>query len=530
MHITKAIIENYRTLKKATVPFNEHLNIIVGDNECGKSTLLEAINLALTGLLNGRSIVTELHPYLFNSEAVVAYVASLGSPKPLLPPEITIQLFFKDDPALVALKGINNSLHENVPGVVLKILFDNSYATELAAYSAHMNEVRTMPVEYYKIEWHSFAGNAITARSIPTKCSFIDASVVRNTASANKYVVDIVKDVLNPKQQAELSLTYRKMKNTFLAEPSVDDINKQLAALKGKISGKEISVSLDNSARGNWDAGIMPHLNDIPITLIGKGEQNSVKIRLAMNSAAKSHLFLVEEPENHLSFSNLNVLIDTIAETYETRQIIMTTHSSFVLNKLGVESAILFRREFNGKLSDLDKSTYKYFMKLPGHDTLRLILARKAILVEGPSDELIVQRAYHKQHGKMPLADGVDIITVNSLAFSRFLEIAKMLQIEVAVVTDNDGDVDALKAKYLKFDGITHIKICYDVDIAHQTLEPQLIKANSLAKINTVLGTKHADEDALRAYMTGNKTECALRFFDSNEDWVVPRYIVDAIK
>jgi predicted ATP-dependent endonuclease of OLD family len=32
--------------------------------------------------------------------------------------------------------------------------------------------------------------------------------------------------------------------------------------------------------------------------------------------------------------------------------------------------------------------------KLPGYDTLRLILCNKAILVEGPSDELIVQKAY----------------------------------------------------------------------------------------------------------------------------------------
>src|ERR1700677_1154493 len=60
-------------------------------------------------------------------------------------------------------------------------------------------------------------------------------------------------------------------------------------------------------------------------------------------------------------------------------------------------------------------------MRLPGHDTLRMILARRAILVEGPSDELIVQAAYVKHHGKMPLDDGVDVISVNSLAFPRLL-------------------------------------------------------------------------------------------------------------
>ena len=43
---------------------NPDLNIIVGNNECGKSTLLEAIHLALSGQLNGRPIQTELHPHL----------------------------------------------------------------------------------------------------------------------------------------------------------------------------------------------------------------------------------------------------------------------------------------------------------------------------------------------------------------------------------------------------------------------------------------------------------------------------------
>lgn len=42
----------------------------------------------------------------------------------------------------------------------------------------------------------------------------------------------------------------------------------------------------------------------------------------------------------------------------------------------------------------LTPDTYSYFKKLPGYDTLRLILAHRVILVEGPSDDLIVQHAY----------------------------------------------------------------------------------------------------------------------------------------
>lgn len=52
MFISKVVIENYRCLRRCTTVLNKMLNIIVGNNECGKSTLLEAVYLALSGYLN----------------------------------------------------------------------------------------------------------------------------------------------------------------------------------------------------------------------------------------------------------------------------------------------------------------------------------------------------------------------------------------------------------------------------------------------------------------------------------------------
>jgi len=53
MNIQKVIIQNFKTLRNFEINLNKELNIIVGDNEAGKSTLLDAINLVLTGQLNG---------------------------------------------------------------------------------------------------------------------------------------------------------------------------------------------------------------------------------------------------------------------------------------------------------------------------------------------------------------------------------------------------------------------------------------------------------------------------------------------
>jgi predicted ATP-dependent endonuclease of OLD family len=528
--ISRVIVKNYRCLKFVDLPLNPDLNIIVGNNECGKSTLLEAVCLALTGQLNGRPIQSETHPFLFNMELVTEYINCLNAGKSVPPPETLIELYFDDDSALAKLKGTNNTRKENLPGISLKIECNSEFAEHFADYVADPSAIRTLPVEYYIPRWRSFADNDVTARGIPIKPSFIDASTIRSNAAAGRYVLDIVKNSLNRAQQVDLALSYRLMKDRFLGEERVKSINDGLAKKRGVISDKTLSVSLDTSSRSNWEMGIMLQLDDVPLTLVGKGEQNSVKIKLAMESSSECHLILIEEPENHLSFSNLNTLITRLTERRGDRQLIITTHSSFVLNKLGIDSVILFNRGASTGLKSLSSETQDYFMRLPGHDTLRLILAKRSFLVEGPSDELIVQAAYKSQNGMLPLDDGIDVISVRSLAFKRFLEIAVLLDISVTVVTDNDGRVSALEEKYKDYFNKPRIRILYDTDEDCRTLEPQMLKANGRAVIEKVLDKVFDNDAALLEYMKDNKADVALKFFKTSTPWTAPKYILDAIK
>ncbi|MAU95677.1 MAG: ATP-dependent endonuclease [Fulvimarina sp.] len=532
MFIERVVIENYRCLKKADVTFNKNMNVIVGSNECGKSTLLEAIHLALTGQLNGRPLTIEVHPYLFNVDLVLEYFGKRKQGQTPEPPRILIELYLANDPSLAKLKGNNNKLGLDQPGISLAIEINPALSEEFSQYVSDPTEIQTVPIEYYVTRWRSFSENDISnAREIPINSSLIDASTIRNNVAASRYIVDIVKESLSSKEKVDLALTYRLMKHRFLEQPKVQTINDALAEKKGKVSEKAISLSLDTSSRASWEAGIMPHLDDIPLPLVGKGEQNAVKIKLAMETSAKSNIILIEEAENHLSYSSLNELIGHIVEHAGDRQILITTHSSFVLNKLGVESVLLFQRGEAIRLNELkDTTTRDYFMKLPGHDTLRLILSKRSILVEGPSDELIVQRAYHRKHGKMPLEQGVDVISVNSLAFKRFLQIAVAMKKEADVVTDNDGKVDALKTKYADFLDAVGISVQYDDDETASTLEPQLMKKNGLKVINAVLDKNFADEQAAIDHMIDNKSATALKFFETDVDWEAPDYIGRAIR
>lgn len=62
------------------------------------------------------------------------------------------------------------------------------------------------------------------------------------------------------------------------------------------------------------------------------------------------------------------------------------------------------------------------------------MLAERVTLVEGPSDELVVQRAYLDAHGKLPIKDGVDVISVRGLQVKRFLDTAVQPEKPVVVV------------------------------------------------------------------------------------------------
>lgn len=517
-------------MKNADVKFQTGVNILVGDNETGKSTVLEAINLALTRQLNRRDAGYELHPYLFHLATAQDFVRRVCDGETLEPISILIEVYFDDLPKLALHKGENNTARTNCPGVSLSIELDDRFSEEYAAYIADTERLATIPIEYYHIVWRDFSGETMSLREAPIRPAMIDPSALTNSFAANRYVLELARDFLTRDQHVQLALSYRQMREIFQKDASVDAINRELAKKKGVVSERELSMALDMTSKAGWETSVMPHLDDLPLILVGKGEQTSVKIKLALEAAEACQVLLIEEPENHLSHSNLSGLIGHIADRSAGKQLIITTHSSFVLNKLGVDATIMFDGASGVRLSDLPPDTRRYFMRLPGHNTLRMVLAMRSILVEGPSDELIVQKAYKQRHGRMPLEDGVEVITVNSLAFRRFLDIAELLSLDVTVATDNDGKPEKLDARYAPYADKPNISICYSGDPALKTLEHHLVALNDLAALNAALGEEFATKDAVEAHMLDHKADAALSLFETAEIITMPQYILDAVR
>jgi putative ATP-dependent endonuclease of OLD family len=545
MFIKKVKIVNFKRFKgEFTIELNNGINILVGDNEAGKSTILEAIHLALTGIFNGRYLKNELNQYLFNNEVVEEFINNLKHGKNVELPFILIELYFEGD-NLALFEGTNNIDKEHVPGISFKIAFDENYKKEYEQL-IQSGEIKTLPIEYYDIFWTSFARENVTSRSIPIKSAMIDSSSNRYQNGSDAYISRIIRDNLEVEEMVSVSQVHRKMREYFMGDKTIQKINEKIQN-NTFLSEKKVSLSVELLSKNAWENSLMTYLDEVPFHFIGKGEQCIVKTELALahKKSKEANVILMEEPENHLSHSKLNKFIKRIKEFHQDKQIIISTHSSFVANKLGLDNLILLNDSKTVQFNQLNANTKRFFEKIAGYDTLRLILCKKAILVEGDSDELIVQKAYMKHNnGKLPIEDGIDVISVGT-SFLRFLEIAEKISKPVVVVTDNDGDVKSLEEKYKKYINgqfSSNIKICYDQTVEYgdlmigskpfnyNTLEPKIVKVNNLDKLNKIFETSFETVDELHKYMKRNKTECALKIFETDEEINFPEYILEAIK
>jgi len=116
------------------------------------------------------------------------------------------------------------------------------------------------------------------------------------------------------------------------------------------------------------------------------------------------------------------------------------------------------------------------------------------------------------------------------------LDIANKLGKKVAVVTDNDGKYkEKVTNKYKDYESVSCISICASDNETLKTLEPQFADANKekLEDLRLVLGIKAKEYSTLQKvsdYMEDNKTDWALKVFQTEIKFNYPDYIIKAIK
>ena len=539
MTINKIVVRNYKLLQKVVIPLNSDINIFIGDNDSGKSTILEALCILTTGKLNGYAFDRQLKANMFTNTVRAEYIQMIQNGEHIFPPEIVFEAYFDGDPVY---KGSNNTLSEqDAIGINITVHIAEKN-TDLYKQMVKNGDVKDIPIELYTVDYHYFNGDSFTFtyRYSPFKSVFIDTTRKDYAGLVDHFVSDSISDTLTPEQIRDLSIAYGASRRSFHDNATVKQLNEAVRE-KAVIKGRDVSLDLREDDAEAWKKQMSVVVDTIPFEQVGFGTQNTIKIELALRNAdEQADIVLMEEPENNLSFSNMAVLVKHITES-TGKQVFISTHSSYIANKLSLSNVILVRSGLVNPYKALPEDTKKYFVKLPGYDTLRFILASKVVLVEGPTDDLIIQRAYLDKYGKLPSEEGIDIIAVDSLAFKRYLDIAVLIEKPVVIVTDNDENIEVnIKGKYSDYQ-LPYFTYYYEQNETLDTIEPSVLAVNlddneqpseTFRRVISAKGSMmKRDKQGILDFMSApaNKSEWAYRVFEAAEKINYPEYITNVI-
>lgn len=153
-------------------------------------------------------------------------------------------------------------------------------------------------------------------------------------------------------------------------------------------------------------------------------------------------------------------------------------------------------------------------------------------MVEGDAEFILMEALYKRTVSKELSSSGIGVIAVDGKCFKRYLDIAKILNNKVAVITDNDHDYAVnITDNYSDYtpNQFPNIKICSDTDNTRNTFEVCIYQENQAicdSEFQTP-GRRLTTVD----YMLKNKAEAAYLLLKNKADTiVVPQYIQDAIR
>lgn len=202
---------------------------------------------------------------------------------------------------------------------------------------------------------------------------------------------------------------------------------------------------------------LMGSANPVEITESGLGYTNLLYMSVLLSALeedtdAALRLLLIEEPEAHLHPQLQDLLMQFLESSgRDSSQVVVTTHSPNLVSSAEVKRlTVLSRPAADG--GDLVARCVGDFGLRPrslGHlrrflDVTKsaLLFSRGVILVEGIAEQLLVP-VFAKRMGRSLSAAGITVVNVEGLAFEPFIDLfgPNKLPLKCAVVSDSDRKV-----------------------------------------------------------------------------------------
>jgi putative ATP-dependent endonuclease of OLD family len=514
MNITKLRAFNFKKFQFLEIDFKPNTNVIVGDNESGKSSILLAIDLVLSG---SRSKVETLGLDTLFNNSIVQEFFNTNTFETL--PSLTIELYFDkiDDEQFF---GKNNSYTTEHFGISLICSPMEESSKDIAEILKE--KTSNFPFEYYSISFIKFGGTPYLGFRREFKHILLDNANINNDYATNSYIKTLYNSSVSNSEKNKHLFEYRNYKLNF-RETVLKELNNK--AGKGKYE-----FSIRNNTKSNLESDLTITEENIDLQNRGKGRQCFIKTEFALQKNDNELDFiLLEEPENHLSHIHMHNLIERLNES-KNKQLFIATHSNMISSRLDLRNSILLNSNSQASidLSHLSESTAKFFIKAPDNNILEFILSKKVVLVEGDAEYILLERFFEIVTGGKPNQLNTHIISVGGTSFKRYMEIANLLQIKTAVIRDNDGDFENNCIENYKPYSSKFAQVFYEKDNGLSTFEISLYQINS--KICNELFSPGLRTRTVQQYMLDEKTDCAYDLLEKKSNEIaVPQYIADSI-
>lgn len=467
MIITKLKIKNYKSIENMCLEFVKGKNIIVGQNNGGKSNIISAINLVIGEKYPPKRVDDKL--FFQNTDEFVislelsncsefdtTYLENYHKSTGIyaLPADAEYLLYSPDELDEMGYKANWNSSSQ-----IIDLISNSTNAFVTLVCRKNEDSIYTLSVynnnQLFKFKFFAqeLLSSFITSAIIPSERSIKSELVVNNYSWYGKLIKSVWNEMTD-EDKKELSANNSKLSD--VTNSIFEGLTNELGdSVKDAIPYNKLEFKLIQDTKTDYYKGIKILLDDGYYSLLedkGSGIKSLIIIELFKLYCKKYHKFssclIVEEPEVYLHPQARSVLSKKIDQFLDnsSNQTIITTHSEQFLSNFDIKQLTFVSKENNKSIknkileSDFTEKEFQKMNIITKTENAEMYFADTVILVEG-GEKYIIKRLIELKKDNIFLDyNNVSIIKVGGKSyFSIYKKMLEKLGKKVFIIGDYDN-------------------------------------------------------------------------------------------